>query len=297
MLAIAAVCLMALPASLLFSHVPRLYNEGWNAFIAQRAMSGDALYPPAGSTVFNNYPPLSFYVVGSLGLVLGDDILAGRIVSWLSLGWVTASLFSIVRSQAVGRRFALFGSLVFLVLIASEGMQFIGTYDPQLLGHAFQIQGLALVLSARPPLSTGRIVAALLLVLAGVLVKHNLLAVPLAVTVGLAFRDRRGFVIWVTAGVLASALTLAVLVAAYGSSLFQAVLLHPRVVSWERSFGVLKGWVIPVAPSRPSRLELPTRTGRRLGAWCWASTRSSAACWPWFSARGRGSRSTAPSIS
>ena len=46
-------------------HVPLDPNEGWNAYHALAAMSGQALYPH--DLMVNNYPPLSFYVVGAAG--------------------------------------------------------------------------------------------------------------------------------------------------------------------------------------------------------------------------------------
>ncbi|MGI4746274.1 MAG: hypothetical protein ACRYGI_13035 [Janthinobacterium lividum] len=64
-------------------HIPLKYNEGWNAYFDSRAvhMQAGPLYPRTDSLVFNNYPPLSFYPVGTFGrLVVGDAIVAGRIV-------------------------------------------------------------------------------------------------------------------------------------------------------------------------------------------------------------------------
>ena len=52
-------------------------NEGWNAYYADAAMGAAGadgggraraapLYPPTDTLIVNNYPPLSFYVVGAL---------------------------------------------------------------------------------------------------------------------------------------------------------------------------------------------------------------------------------------
>src|ERR1700712_1766711 len=60
-------------------HVPRDPNEGWNAYLAHAAMTGAPLYPQG--LMVNNYPPLSFYVVGALGSLTGDPIMAGRLLS------------------------------------------------------------------------------------------------------------------------------------------------------------------------------------------------------------------------
>ena len=41
-------------------------NEGWNAYHADAAMGAAPLYPPTDTLIVNNYPPLSFYVVGAV---------------------------------------------------------------------------------------------------------------------------------------------------------------------------------------------------------------------------------------
>ncbi len=79
-------------------HVPLDPNEGWNAYHAAAAMSGQALYPGPQAYLVNNYPPLSYYVVGIAGLIVGDNIVAGRIVSLLALGAVAWAM------AAAGRR-------------------------------------------------------------------------------------------------------------------------------------------------------------------------------------------------
>src|SRR5215472_15267788 len=78
-----------------FLHVPLDPNEGWNAYRAAAAMSGAPLYPPADALFFNNYPPLSFYLVGAFGRLVGDNIVAGRIVSLASFASAGVLIFSI----------------------------------------------------------------------------------------------------------------------------------------------------------------------------------------------------------
>lgn len=50
-----------------FSNVEIENNEGWNAYFADAAMGKMPLYPSASQLITNNYPPLSFYIVGSIG--------------------------------------------------------------------------------------------------------------------------------------------------------------------------------------------------------------------------------------
>src|SRR5215469_15196231 len=56
-------------------------NEGWNAYFADAAMGKMPLYPSSAQLITNNYPPLSFYVVGLAGRLIGDAVLAGRLLS------------------------------------------------------------------------------------------------------------------------------------------------------------------------------------------------------------------------
>src|SRR5438045_5669542 len=81
------LCGLALiwPLARLPIHYPIDVNEAWNALNAERAMDMDTLYPSASGSFFNNYPPLSFYVVGLAGRLVGDNIIAGRVISLLSI--------------------------------------------------------------------------------------------------------------------------------------------------------------------------------------------------------------------
>ena len=47
-------------------HVPLDPNEGWNAYHALAATAGATLYPQPPDLMANNYPPLSFYLIGAL---------------------------------------------------------------------------------------------------------------------------------------------------------------------------------------------------------------------------------------
>ena len=58
-------------------YIPLDPNEGWNAYFADAAIHGGVLYPPADALITNNYPPLSFYIVGAIGHLTGDTIFAG----------------------------------------------------------------------------------------------------------------------------------------------------------------------------------------------------------------------------
>jgi hypothetical protein len=140
------------PAFIIFRHVPLLYNEGWNAYFAVRAVTAGAgpLYPPAGDLVFNNYPPLSFYLVGWVGRwVTGDMIVAGRIVALVSLLACAGLLGLCVYRLGGGWRTSAATALLLALFAADFFPRYVAMDDPQWLGHAVMLGGLGAV--ARPP--------------------------------------------------------------------------------------------------------------------------------------------------
>ena len=62
--ALTVAMLLVPPISLIAERFSTNPNEGWNAFQAMRALGAGPLYPPPGGLTGNNYPPLSFYIVG-----------------------------------------------------------------------------------------------------------------------------------------------------------------------------------------------------------------------------------------
>ena len=197
--------------------IPINYNEGWNAYHAADAMAGRPPYPAAGM-MFNNYPPLSFYVVGALGRILGDQILAGRILSLLSFAAVAPGMRAwMLRAGAAGGQ-ASFAAQFFagVVLVLAN---FVGVDDPQLLGQALGMCGVLLLVRRERtmPMLLG---GGLLLTLAA-FTKHSLVAQPLAVTAWLALHNRR------------DALRLAVAGLAFGAALLAAIdlMLHTNLLA------------------------------------------------------------------
>jgi hypothetical protein len=192
----AAVVLLATGCALALFHivsavalsVPFDPNEGWNAYHAAGAMVSGSPYPPPQSFLTNNYPPLSFYVVGLLGRATGDMIVAGRLVSLASFLAIAAGIAASLRLMACSATEAAFGALIFAACLLLNS-DYVGMDDPQLLGHAVAMAGLLIILRRRhdlPSLAT----AALLFTLA-FFIKHNLVVLPVAVTVWLGFFDRR----------------------------------------------------------------------------------------------------------
>ena len=226
---IALVCLVALVrvAATVGLALPFDPNEGWNAYHSQAAMEGGALYPDSRSFLFNNYPPLSFYIVGVVGNLIGDDIVAGRIISLLALFGVAGGIFAVLRRLGVDCVSGLFAALLFpagLIVFTD----YVGMDDPQLLGHAADLCGLLLLL--HEPRATIRVVgAALVFVFAG-FIKHNLVALPAALALWLAIYDRRSAARFVTTGLAFCAIGFVAFRLTYGIDLLSQ-LNSPRTYS------------------------------------------------------------------
>ena len=217
--------------------VPLDPNEGWNAYHATAAITGRALYPGADAYLVNNYPPLSFYVVGMLSRVTGDAIVAGRSVS------LAAFLFAAIGIGQAARRMgcrlieAATASLLFAAWLL-VGSDYVGMDDPQLLGHAIEIGALLLVLRGR----VSDIAAAFLFVVA-LFVKHNLVAMPFAVAFWLALEDRARALRFAAAGAAFLIVGLILFRIAFGSSLFSH-LASARLYMWGLLAQNVRAWLV-----------------------------------------------------
>ncbi len=221
LLAMVAVWLV-LPLAWLFAQAPRGYSEGWNALVALRAVGDLPLYPQDQTLHANNYPPLWFYVVGGLGALLGDNVVAGRLVSLAALLAVVGEIALVVRLLGGTWPVAAFAGLLFVPGAMGLDQRTVGGNEPHLLAHAVMLAGLVVLLQGR---GSGRHAAgAAVLMVVGGLIKHNLLGLPLAVTLWLALNDRRALRIWLLAAGAAVAAALALLWLAYGAAVFDNIL-------------------------------------------------------------------------
>ncbi len=219
-------------------------NEGWNAYFADAAMSAAPLYPPTDTLIINNYPPLSFYVVGGLAQVFGDALYVGRVLSIAAILATGALIARVIRQLGGGRAGAAIGGLWFIAVMARAFNRFAGMNDPQLVGHAIMMAALAWFL-ARTATKKSAVPPILLMAAAG-FYKHNIIAVPVTALLWLTMHDRRHAAVAVAAGAGAAALGLALCYLVYGD-IFFANLLTPRPYSMMRA---LKGlgrlqWILP----------------------------------------------------
>ncbi|MBB3172238.1 hypothetical protein FHR90_000044 [Endobacter medicaginis] len=244
------------PVATIPMQIPLDYNEGWNAGFAARAvMPGTGpLYPGPDTLVFNNYPPLGFLIVGAAGRwLVGDMIVAGRIIALLGLLASGALVALCLRRLGLAWRPAIAGGLAMLLLIATWFRVYVAMDDPQWLAHAVMLAGLA-VLVDRPerlrggPLPVVRIAAAALLMVMAGFIKHNLVALPLATTIWLLWLRPRACAVWLAAAAVALAAGAMMVWLAWGADAFADILGHHRVFTPARAlFGLQK--LLPLIPA------------------------------------------------
>lgn len=218
-------------------------NEGWNAYYQDAAVNG-VLYPAADALIVNNYPPISFYLIGWLGHWLGDSLYVGRALSAFSVVGLSVAIGLAARRAGGGAIGGTIGGIWFMALMASPFNRFTAMNDPQLFAQL--IMTVALVwflerdhrgLSAVPPI--------LLMVVAG-FIKHNIVVIPATVLLWLAIRDGRRAVKPIVIGVAAAVAGILICVAIYGDA-FASNMLAPRKYSLLRilfNIGRLQ-WVLP----------------------------------------------------
>jgi hypothetical protein len=243
-LAVLAMYFMVWPLWRLGFPIEIAQNEGWNAYHADAAMGAGPLYPATSTLIVNNYPPLSFFVVGGLAQVFGDALYVGRVLSLLAVAGLAALIAAVIRQLGGGGAAAAVGALWFVAVMARSFSRFVGMNDPQLVGHVLMMGALTwfLMCEARgkspvPPILT---------MAAAGFYKHNIAAVPLTALTWLALKDWRRAVVPFAAGAAAVALGLAICVALYGDA-FLANLLTPRPYRVMRAINGLGRlqWILP----------------------------------------------------
>lgn len=222
------------------------YNEGWNAYQAAHAFGPEALYPSLGATFSNNYPPLSFYIVGGLGQLIGDNIIAGRIVSLLSLGAIAFCISWLVADRSKQAILGIFTGLFFLVTFGHYFNGYVAINDPQLLAHAVQMGALIwLMKQTAKGNSRVSVVGPSLLIGVSLLIKHNLLALPAAIALWLFIYKRRAAFIFaaIVTAIIVVSFTLFHFV--YGPNFLVGLLKAPRAYTLVGGLVNIQKWLAP----------------------------------------------------
>ncbi|MDR3416553.1 MAG: hypothetical protein P4L83_10235 [Nevskia sp.] len=236
LLLIEFAALVAVPVYLIPLHVSFNYNEGWNAYLADIAIHGGLLYPPPDAMFTNNYPPLSFYIVGAVGRLIGDNVVAGRLTALLSALVTAGNVFLLGRWLGAARPLAAIGAGAFLLGTYAVKPSYFFIDDPQFLSHALVSSGAVVFLTGSGRF--GRMLLAAALIAAAGLVKHNVISLPLALCTWALVWDRRRLGRFLAAAVVVGAVALALVYAAWGQALVDSVLHHARLASLDRSIGM-----------------------------------------------------------
>ncbi|MBM3528882.1 MAG: hypothetical protein FJX62_12390 [Alphaproteobacteria bacterium] len=220
-------------------------NEAWNAYHADAAVAGRTLYPDPAGLVANNYPPLSYVLIGWLSLSGVDAIYIGRALSLLATGTLAITAALCILQLGGGRIAAALGGFWFLGTMVRHADWYVGMNDPHLL--ALAIMGLALLWYLRRGPGRAPEPIVLMLVLAG-FVKHTLVAFPAAVLLDWARHNWRFALRGALAGIAASGLGLVLCTAWFGTDFLAQMFLSPRQVSLDRALKSLEriGGIAPV---------------------------------------------------
>jgi hypothetical protein len=245
LLALLAVYFMVWPVWRAGFPIEIAQNEGWNAYHADAAMGAAALYPPTDTLIVNNYPPLSFYVVGVIAKVTRVDALyVGRTMSLVAVVALAGLIAKVIGELGGGLAGAAVGGLWFVAVMARSFTRFVGMNDPQLVGHALMVAALVWFL-ARDIQEKSEVPPFLAMAAVG-FYKHNIVAVPVTAFLWPLLQDWRRAVWPAIAGGIAAAVGLAICAAIYGDVFF-ANLLTARPSHFARAIyglGRLQ-WILP----------------------------------------------------
>ncbi len=228
--------IMVLRVPWIASDVPLAYNEGWNAYHAVAVRDGTMLYPSLAETgTVNNYPPISFLLVGTIARVGGDPIRIGRMVNLLGLLLTVAAMVGVVRRLGGARtpEATLFTVVVSMLPFVGPWHHYLGINDPQMLAHGIMLGAAWLIVRAEgsPGATAG---GAALMAVAG-FTKHNLLPLPIAMLAWLWFSgQRRAAWAFMGGGLGAAAILVAGAYVAWGSAFFESLLATPRLTRLDR---------------------------------------------------------------
>ncbi len=222
------------------------YNEGWNLYNARAVLLHQPLYAERFGWHTVNYPALSFYISAWLSHLTGDLLHTGRALSIVGLVCSAVLLAAMVRHLAGSRYAAVFTALLTISVLCASAPSYIGQYDPQLFATPFFLAALYLYLRFRER-PAAIVFIALLFVFAGN-IKHNLIDIPLAVTLDLLVARRwRGLTLFLGTAIPATVFSLWINQHFAGSA-FLTNLLAGRGYSLHHAFDNGIGTLGPLIP-------------------------------------------------
>jgi 4-amino-4-deoxy-L-arabinose transferase-like glycosyltransferase len=237
-LALLAILFALWPVYRTFLNIEISVSEGWNAYYTDAAMGRGTtpLYPTGDLLITNNYPPLSFYIVGALGQWVGDPVLAGRLLSMVALVVTSVGIALAIKQLGGSTTAGVVGALYFVATMCRFFTSYVGMNDPHLLAQAVMLLGFVAFLRAMAR-DKGYAGAFLLMVLAG-FIKHNIFAMPLTALVWLGIHRPRQMV---KSGLLSLgiiAMGFALCYHAYGADFFTNMSTS-RAYSWWHALSAL----------------------------------------------------------
>jgi hypothetical protein len=201
-------------------------DDTWNAYNADAAFGTRPLYPAADDLITNNYPPLSFYLIGLLTKSGLDATYLGRALSLLALIATAAATAICIRKLGGSAGSATLGGLWLLAMMARFFDGYVGVNDPHLPATALMTGALAWLL-ARHRRRRAIEPAIVLMVLAG-FYKHTLVATPAAALAWVSSMDWRRGVRAAVVGVAAALIGLLVCLAIFGTPFLDQLLFAPN---------------------------------------------------------------------
>lgn len=223
------------PLARIPAHFAVNYNEGWNSYLQTKAATGVPIYGQPPEYIYANYPPLSFHLVGLVGRLTGDVVMAGRWISALSFFAIALLVALTVRRLTGASRCGIYAALAFMVFLGVFEPEYIGMNDPHLLGMAIGMAGLYCLVAG----GAGVWLSAALFAVS-LFTKQSLMAVPAAAAIYLLRTSRRNLLRWLATAAATSFVLLGLIYAVDGRYFLQHLAL-PRGYSFANIWEVA-GW-------------------------------------------------------
>jgi hypothetical protein len=243
-----AVCLIYYPAVYMFEPYSRNFNEGWNAYQISRYAQGVNIYFPESDINRNAYTPFSYMFISSLYRIAPiDPVFLGRLVSLLSLFWISGCCFYIVVRNSGSSLAAMFAALLFTCSVSCFYHEYVAMNDPHLLAMAFACSGFTVFAVGAP--TPRRLAATVLLTAVGLYSKQTLIAAPAAISLWLFCYQRRALLIWLLMWTLTGTMVALLSYRMFGTEFFTNVLVSEyRVMDFQLLLRGVLLFLVPLFP-------------------------------------------------